>query len=334
MQYICVFFCKTGCSVCVASPASWCRWGLTCPPPDNETSQSQTPYTLSYCSPRCSWQPGPGERSSFQPGTWNINMTYHFNMYVCVCVCVLSKGSYLGFGDDILPVCVTAWHDIVDKIRMGINVQGMTCALLQLDTRNKPPSMCRRVYACKHGHLWVWGQVCVWRKHEVWVGRTQQQTAPDISAGNLCVWVGGFKEKKSNFTQWWLTGLEKSLFIFMMKMDFWVWVCVCVCAHLIPDAMPLSIPTSWITGNCPSFCCKTTNRDRIMFFFCLIRLLHLCCLQNDQQVKETSLFVCWRKNQMSVFDSNRGWVFPLIAIVHLRFIWLKKCRQAWKSGET
>lgn len=40
-----------------------------------------------------------------------------------------------------------------------------------------------------------------------------------------------------------------------------------VCLYLIPDAMPLSIPTSWITGNCPSFCCKTMNRDRIILTF-------------------------------------------------------------------
>lgn len=51
------------------SPRSWCRWGLRCHPGGSGKGQSQTLCTPGYCWPECSSQPGPGARSSSQPGT-------------------------------------------------------------------------------------------------------------------------------------------------------------------------------------------------------------------------------------------------------------------------
>lgn len=75
--------------------------------------------------------------------------------------------------------------------------------------------------------------------------------------------------------------------MFMIKMDSCsrsVWASVCVCVYLIPDAMPLSIPTSWITGNCPSFCCKTTKPWQDYFYFPLSGLF------TSSRWKDVSLF--------------------------------------------
>lgn len=87
--------------------------------------------------------------------------------------------------------------------------------------------------------------------------------------------------------------IRKSFFsIFIVKWISVVGMCarVCVCAsgcesqYLIPDAMPLSIPTSWITGNCPSFCCETMNRQDYSYFP-LSGFFHFSALERILQVR-------------------------------------------------
>lgn len=143
--------------------------------------------------------------------------------------------------------------------------------------------------------------VCVWRGNE---GLQDGEGERDSSCRRLveknrgagAVWChrggGGLRvaEKgikgivgyKANFTMTAETSGGVPL-ILLMKMISILGVCLCdcvcvilcmcvcmrvgVCVYLIPDAMPLSIPTSWITGNCPSFCCKAQNQDKTDFSF-------------------------------------------------------------------
>lgn len=151
-------------------------------------------------------------------------------------------------------------------------------------------------------------------------GITQEQTAPDISAENLCVWVGRDIEKKSNFTRWLLTALEKSLFIFMMKMDFYsrnLGVCVCVCTSFQMRCPSAYQPVESL-GTAHHFAAKQQTVTGLFFSFLLSGFFTDVVFNTTSRWKDTSLFVRWRKKnkQMSVFHSNGGWVFPEIVILH------------------
>ena len=101
-----------------------------------------------------------------------------------------------------------------------------------------------------------------------------------ISPHEISMWYNWLLLHKNLISQ----RLKKFLLLLYKKTDFCsrsVCVCVCVCVY-VPHSRrdALSIPTSWITGNCHHFAAKPKSVTGL-FLFSVIGLSHLVILRKS-----------------------------------------------------
>lgn len=186
----------------------------------------------------------------------------------------------------------------------------------QIPAINRPSSMCTRVHARKHAYRWVRGWVCgknmeMWTPYSsaayIWSGITQEQTAPGISAENLCVWVGRVIEKNlishDDYWQVWKSPYLSSWWKWISAARVWVRVCVCVRAR---TSFPMRCPSAYqpvgSLGTAHHFAAKQQTVTGFFFFsFLLSGFFTYVVYNRTRRWKETSLFVCWRKTADEYF---------------------------------